>query len=200
MMWLKWCFKEAVCDKLVPKVNNIDTSGFILKTKYDTDKAELEKKIPDVTVLVKKTKLIELENKIPDVSGLARKSALTVVENKIPDVRSSVKKTDYNRGITEIETKITDHNDDKYTTTPEFNKLTAENFAAGLKQANLATKTDFDGELKRLNQKINSSKIKHLVVENELEKLKAFYSCYFIGKIHFEEDGTITYLANVQIF
>ena len=99
--------KKAVCDKLVPKVNNIDTSGFILKTKYDTDKAELEKKIPDVTDLVKKTKLIELENKIPDVSGLARKSALTVVENKIPDVGSSVKKTDHNRGITKIETKIT---------------------------------------------------------------------------------------------
>ena len=99
--------KKAVCDKLVPKVNNIDTSGFILKTKYDTDKAELEKKISDVTDLVKKTKLIELENKIPDVSGLARKSALTVVENKIPDVGSSVKITDYNRRITKIETKIT---------------------------------------------------------------------------------------------
>ena len=29
-------------DKLVTKVNNIDTSGFVLKTKYDTDKSELE--------------------------------------------------------------------------------------------------------------------------------------------------------------
>ena len=26
--------------------------------------------------------------------------------------------------------KITDHNHDKYITTPEFNKLTSENFAA----------------------------------------------------------------------
>ena len=41
-------------DKLVEKVNNIDTSGFVLKTKYQTDKSELEKKITDTSVLVKK--------------------------------------------------------------------------------------------------------------------------------------------------
>ena len=40
-------------DKLATKVNNIDTSGFLLKTKYDTDKLELEKEIPDVSNLVK---------------------------------------------------------------------------------------------------------------------------------------------------
>ena len=39
--------KKAVYDKLVAKVNNIDTSDFVLKTKYNTDKTELEKKIPD---------------------------------------------------------------------------------------------------------------------------------------------------------
>ena len=27
-----------MCDKLVSKINNSDTSGFVLKTKYDTDK------------------------------------------------------------------------------------------------------------------------------------------------------------------
>ena len=42
-------------DKLVAKVKNIDTSGFVLKSKYDTDKWELEKKIPDTSELVKKT-------------------------------------------------------------------------------------------------------------------------------------------------
>ena len=46
--------KKAAYDKLVAKVNNIDTSESALKTKYQTDKAELEKKIPDVTDLVKK--------------------------------------------------------------------------------------------------------------------------------------------------
>ena len=47
--------KKTVYDKLVAKVNNIDTSDFVLKTKYNTDKTELEKKIPDTSGLVKKT-------------------------------------------------------------------------------------------------------------------------------------------------
>ena len=36
--------KKTVYDKLVEKVNKIDTSGFVLKTKYDTEKSELDKK------------------------------------------------------------------------------------------------------------------------------------------------------------
>ena len=47
--------KKTEYNKLVTKVNNIDTSGFILKTKYDVDKLEIEKKIPDTSNLVKKT-------------------------------------------------------------------------------------------------------------------------------------------------
>ena len=43
-------------DKLVAKVNNIDTSDFVLKTKYNTDKTELENKIPDESNLVEKNK------------------------------------------------------------------------------------------------------------------------------------------------
>ena len=39
-------------------MNNIDTSDFVFKTKYQTDKAELEKKISDVTDLVKKKNLL----------------------------------------------------------------------------------------------------------------------------------------------
>ena len=46
--------KKTVYDKLVEKVNNIDTSGFILKTKYDTDKKEVENQIPDTSRLAKK--------------------------------------------------------------------------------------------------------------------------------------------------
>ena len=46
--------KKDVYDKLVTKVNNIVTSGFFLKTKYDTDKSELENKIPETSSLVKK--------------------------------------------------------------------------------------------------------------------------------------------------
>ena len=48
-------------DKLAAKVNNIDTGDFVLKTKYETDKTELERKIPDVTDFVKKTKLNTLQ-------------------------------------------------------------------------------------------------------------------------------------------
>ena len=61
--------KKTVYNKLVAKVDNIDTSDFVLKTKYNTDKIELENKIPDMSNLVKKTKLTELENKITDVSS-----------------------------------------------------------------------------------------------------------------------------------
>ena len=35
--------KKDVYDKLVAKVNSIDTSGFVLKTKYDTDKFRIRK-------------------------------------------------------------------------------------------------------------------------------------------------------------
>ena len=52
---VKNVFENNVYDKLVVKVNSIDTSGFILKTKYDTDKSELENKIPDTSDLVKIT-------------------------------------------------------------------------------------------------------------------------------------------------
>ena len=80
--------KKTVYNKLVAKVDNIDTSDFVLKTKYNTDKKELENKIPDTSGLVKETnyntKITELENKIIDISNLATKTTLTAVENKIP--------------------------------------------------------------------------------------------------------------------
>ena len=46
--------KETLYDKLVAKVNSIDTSGFVLKTMYDTDKSKLEKKFLILVVLLKK--------------------------------------------------------------------------------------------------------------------------------------------------
>ena len=95
--------KKNVYNKLIDKVNNVDASGFVLKTKYDTHKLDLQKKIsdadkkiPDTNGLVKKTyysaKASEIENKIPSISDLATSSALTAVENKIPDVKNLVKK------------------------------------------------------------------------------------------------------------
>ena len=56
--------KKTEYKKLVKKVDDIDTTGFVLKTEYDTVKSDLEKKISDV------------DKKIPDTSGLVKKNRL----------------------------------------------------------------------------------------------------------------------------
>ena len=95
--------KKTVYDKLSAKVNNIDSSKFVLKAKYDTDKSNLENKISDAdkkisvnSRLVKKTdydaKITETEIRILSISDLAANAALTGVESKILDVSSLVKK------------------------------------------------------------------------------------------------------------
>ena len=53
--------KKVDYNKLVAKVDNIDTSKFLLKTKYAADKTELENKIPDTSNLVKKKLIITLK-------------------------------------------------------------------------------------------------------------------------------------------
>ena len=186
--------KKTLYDKLVVKVNSIDTSGFVLKTKYDTDTSELENKIQNVTDFLKKAKLTELESKILDISNLATKIALTAVEDKLPSVSNLVNKTDYSTKVTEIENKFNNHNHDKYIDTSEFNKLAANVFNVRIAQANLITKTDFDAKLLNLNKKITSNETKYLLVENEWNKLKTFGSSYFISKSHFDEDATQNYL------
>ena len=50
--------------KLVTTVNAINTSGFVLKAKYDTNKLGLEKQVSDA------------DKKIPNTSGLVKKSRL----------------------------------------------------------------------------------------------------------------------------
>ena len=88
--------KKTEYDKLVVKVNGIDTTNVVKKTKYEKDGSDFEdkitkidKKIPDISDLVKKTDfnatITEVEGKIPSITGLATNSALTAVENKIPD-------------------------------------------------------------------------------------------------------------------
>ena len=57
------------------------------------------------------------------------------------------------------------------------------------------TKTDSDAKLSSLNRKITSNKIKHVLIENGLKKLKTFDSSYFIAKSHFEEDDVQNYLV-----
>ena len=105
---------------MVAKVNNIDTTRFALKTKYDTDKSELENKITDTSGLVKNTKITDIERKIPDVSSLATKTVLIAVENKIPSASNLVKKTDYNTKVTASENELKNPNHDKYIRTVEL--------------------------------------------------------------------------------
>ena len=68
--------KKTVYDKLVAKVNIVNISRFVLKTKYDTDKSDLESKISDA------------DETIPDTSGLVRNTdynaKITKLEKKPP--------------------------------------------------------------------------------------------------------------------
>ena len=78
--------------------------------------------------------------------------------------------------------------------------LAASVFNVRLAQANLILKTDFDATLSSLNRKITSNKSKDLRVENEFKKPKTFDSSYFIGKSHFEKDGTQNYLVFQPVY
>ena len=90
--------KKTEYSSLKTKVDNIDTSSYVTKTKFGNDISNLDdkigktdKKIPDVSDLVKKSALTAVESKIRDISSLATKPPLTAVENKIPNVTSFVK-------------------------------------------------------------------------------------------------------------
>ena len=65
-----------------------------------------------------------------------------------------------NTKIGKVENKITDHA--KYTTTQEFNRLTAEHFAVRSKQVDLVSKIDFDNKLTSFNRKVTSNEAKYL--------------------------------------
>ena len=203
--------KKTVYDKLVTKVDNIDTSDYVLKANFNTKLTGLKNKIPNTSDLVKKTdynrKITEIENQIPDISGLATKTALTAVENKIPSINNLatktalntvenkipsisglVKKTDCNTKITNIENILNNHSHDKYVAISEFNTLATNVSNARLAQANLITKTDFDAKLSSLNRKITANKTKHFLNDYDLS--------YYRGKQYFDEGiGKQNYLV-----
>ena len=110
------------------------------KDVYNTKIKNIENKIPKITNLATKgtlnARINEVKGEITSITNLASTTAYTAVENKIANVSNLVKKAGYNTKIIEIEKKITDHDHGKYITTPEFNKLTAESFAARLAQVN----------------------------------------------------------------
>ena len=153
--------KKTTYNTLKNKVDAIDTSKFVSRTKFTTDTNSLddkidkvEKKIPDSSELATKlsvTRLIteqedyldKVKKKIPDISGLASKTELTAVENKIPDV-SGLATTS---ALSAVENKIPDI-------------------------TNLITKTDFDTKLKSVSDRVTNNKSKDILLDNELKKLK----------------------------
>ena len=168
--------KKTDYNKLVTKVDNIDTSGFGLKAKYDVDKSELENKIPDTSGLVKKTdyntKITETEGKNPDISHLGTKILVNKVENRIPDISNLATKA----ALTAIENKI-----------PNIGNLATKTALTTIENeipdtSSLAKKSDY-------NEKITE-------VENNTKKLQTYDLSYLIGKKYFdEEDGKQTYLV-----
>ena len=138
--------KKTEYNTLKNKVDVIDTSDFVTRTKFTTDTNALddkidkiEKKIPDNSGLATKSSVTRLINeqedytdkvkkKIPDISGLASKTGLTAVENKIPDVSSLATAS----ALTAVENKIPD--------------ITS-----------LITKTDFDAKLKNNSDRITNN-------------------------------------------
>ena len=91
-----------------------------------------------------------------------------------------------NTKISEVENKIPDNSE--YITTQEFNKLTAENIAARLKQADLVSKTDFDNKLTSFNRQITSNKTKHLEVRKKLNSLTTNDYNFFLVRVYFTSD------------
>ena len=146
----------------MPTLNDLSILSNVVKT----DKTELENKIPNISVPVKKTdfntKITELENKIPNIRNLATKTALTTAENKIPDVSNLATKT----ALTTVENKI-----------PNINNLSAKPNIC-----DLVRKSDY-------NTKITN-------IENNVRQLQAYDLSYFKGKQYFGEgSGKQNYLV-----
>ena len=161
-MLLKMMLLKRLHNTLKNKVDAIDTSGFVTRTKFTTDTNavddkidKVEKKIPDISGLATKssvTRLIteqedytdKVKRKIPDISDLASKTELTDVENKITDVSGLATAS----ALTAVENKI-----------PDINSL--------------ITKTDFDDKLKNISVRVTNNKSKDILLDNEIKKLKA---------------------------
>ena len=141
--------KKADYSKLVTKVDNIDTSGLVKKTNYNTKITETEGKIPDTSGLLKNTdyntKITEIESKILDISNLATKTALTTVENKIPDTSNLTTKT----ALSTVENKIPDTSNLATKTA----LTTVENKNPDI--SNLVKKANYDAKITNINSKFD---------------------------------------------
>ena len=170
--------KKTEYVKLVNKVNGIDNTNFVSRTKYEKDRSNFEdkltkidKKMPDIRNLATKSsitsllptntfnsKITEIENKIktvdnkiPSITNLATKTELTVLENKILDANGFVKKSDYATEITSIK------ND--YVTNTAFDS-----------RINSLKNTHISNEFKKIDDKTNKNASDNLALESRLKQ------------------------------
>ena len=121
----------------------------------------------DTTKFVSRTKYenigSDLEKKISDVD----KKYLVLV--------AWLKETDFNAKIIEVEDKISIITGlaTNSTLTTVANKIPDI--------SSLVKNTDYDAKLKTISDRVASNKTKHLLVENELKKLKTFDPSFFKG-------------------
>ena len=103
---------------------------------------------------------------------------ISEAEKKIPDTRDLVTTTVLNTKISEVEIEISDNS--KYITTQEFNKLTAKNFVARIKEADLVNRTD---------RRITSNKTKNLEIQKKLNRVITKDCNYFLCRIYFTSNN-----------
>ena len=193
--------KKTTYNALKNKVDAIDTSVFVTKTKFTIDTNDLddkidkiEKKIPNISGLATKSsvtilvrdlddRIDKVKKKIPDISGLASKTELPAVENKIPDVSGLATAS----ALTDVENKIPD--------------ITS-----------LKTKTDFGTKLKNIIDRVTNNKSKDLVLDNELKKFKKYVDSsekiklndvqkeisFVRGFISYTQNGNLVYECKVS--
>ena len=134
------------------------------KDSYNAKIKDIEDKIPDITNLVSNTtlnaKINVVKNEIPSIINLVTSNTVNAKINEVKNKIHNITNLATSTAFTAVKYKTLDHI--KCITTPEFDKLTAETFAARLALANLASKsyianyvkeTDFNDQLKYLNIK-----------------------------------------------
>ena len=126
------------------KLRNVVKNDAVKKYVCNAKIKDIEDKIPDITNIATNTtlnaKINEVKNEIPSSTNLATTAAPNAKINEVKNKITNITNLATNAALTSVESKIPDHS--KYFTTPEFNKLIVENFAARLAQANLASKND----------------------------------------------------------
>ena len=151
--------------------SDFDTKGDLASLKSDVDKLDIGKFKTTYVDLSKLSNVVKNDfvKRIVYDELVQKVNAIQTI-----DISGLVINADCIPKIEEIEKAIPNH--DKYITIPEFNKFTKENFGERLKQANLSSKNDiagfvkkthFDEKLTNINRKVASNKARHIDIEKK---------------------------------